>query len=94
MKEIKNIKIIVFLMMMVLLLPSCATNSRATSYKDLDTSSINKIEYMYVGSKNSDIYHKPSCEWAQKIHGENLIEFIDRVDANAYGYRACKVCKP
>ena len=28
---------------------------------------------LYVGSKNSDIYHKPECEWAKRIKPENLV---------------------
>ncbi len=50
--------------------------------------------YSYVGSVNSDIYHNPSCQWAQKIHSENEIWFISEDDARSNGYRACKVCRP
>lgn len=28
---------------------------------------------LYVGSKNSKYYHKPSCKWAKKIKQKNLI---------------------
>lgn len=48
----------------------------------------------YVGSINSDIYHYPSCEWAQKIQPANEIWFSSPQDARAHGYRACKVCRP
>lgn len=51
-------------------------------------------EYMFVGSKNSNIYHKPSCKWAQKIVSYNLVTFKDAADAKSYGYRPCKVCRP
>ena len=49
---------------------------------------------VYVGSKNSNIYHYPSCEWAKKISSQNEIWFDSVTDAKAHGYRACKVCKP
>ena len=48
----------------------------------------------YVGSINSNIYHYPSCIWAQKINPENEIWFTSVADAKVHGYRACKVCKP
>ena len=32
-----------------------------------------KEDCLYVGSKSSDIYHKPDCKFAKKIKPENLI---------------------
>ena len=32
-----------------------------------------KEECLYVGSKNSDKYHKPDCKWAKRIKPENLV---------------------
>ena len=48
----------------------------------------------YVGSKNSDVYHYPSCHYVDRINPENLIYFDTPGDAIAAGYRPCKVCKP
>jgi len=48
----------------------------------------------FVGSKNSDKYHDPDCQWAQKISPQNLVEFEDETEAEAAGYAPCKVCKP
>ena len=48
----------------------------------------------YVGSVNSDKYHDPDCEWAQKIKPENEIWFDSIEDAEDNGYHACKVCRP
>jgi len=64
------------------------------SYSQPIPSSEQTSEYMYVGSQNSTIYHKPSCRWAQKIASYNLVTFKDAADAKSYGYRACKVCRP
>ena len=47
-----------------------------------------------VGSKNSKKYHRPTCQWAQKIKPENKVVFKDAKEAKQAGYRACKVCKP
>lgn len=49
---------------------------------------------LYVGSKNSDKYHRPSCEWAKKISPANEVWFSSAADARAKGYVPCKVCKP
>jgi len=48
-----------------------------------------------VGSNFSTIYHRPSCEWARKVSKRNLIVFQGgSAEAKAFGYRACRVCRP
>jgi len=32
-------------------------------------------QYKYVGSAKSNKYHYHSCEWALKIHPDNLVTF-------------------
>lgn len=49
---------------------------------------------MFVGSRKSDEYHYPSCQWAQKISPSNLICFSSSADARAHGYVPCRVCNP
>ncbi len=51
-------------------------------------------DYKYVGSKKSDKYHYPTCEWAQKIKPENLVTFASAQEALKGGYVPCKVCRP
>lgn len=51
-------------------------------------------EYAYVGSRNSDKYHLPSCRHAKNIDEENLLGWASREEAEAAGYSACKVCRP
>lgn len=48
----------------------------------------------FVGSKSSNIYHRPSCSSARRIKDSNLVRFTSREDAARRGYRACKRCKP
>lgn len=48
----------------------------------------------FVASKYSNIYHKPTCKWAQKIKPRNLITFSSGSEARRKGYHPCKVCKP
>lgn len=48
----------------------------------------------FVGSKNSDVYHYPSCSYAQKIKPENLITFESAQDAVNKGYHPCSFCDP
>jgi hypothetical protein len=48
---------------------------------------------LLVGSKNSDKYHNPSCTWAGRISGKNLVTFASKEEAERAGYVPCKVCK-
>ncbi|MGZ4908686.1 MAG: Ada metal-binding domain-containing protein [Halobacteriota archaeon] len=48
----------------------------------------------FVGSKNSNVYHIPSCYEAQKIKPQNQVTFPNAQAALAAGYRPCKVCNP
>ena len=51
-------------------------------------------QYKYVGSAKSNKYHYPSCEWALKIHPDNLVTFMSAKEALNAGYIPCKVCRP
>ena len=51
-------------------------------------------DYKYVGSAKSNKYHYPSCEWALKIHPDNLVTFKSAKEALDVGYVPCKVCRP
>lgn len=48
----------------------------------------------YWASSNSNKFHKPSCEWAQKISSKNKVVFHSRSEALNAGYRPCQVCSP
>ena len=48
----------------------------------------------YWASANSNKFHYPSCEWAQKISGKNKIVFNSREEAINSGYSPCQVCSP
>ena len=51
-------------------------------------------DYKYVGSSKSNKYHYPTCEWASKIHPDNLVTFKSAKEALDAGYIPCKVCRP
>ncbi len=42
----------------------------------------------FVGSRNSTLYHLPSCASAKRIKPENIVCFISEEDAQAKGYKA------
>jgi len=58
------------------------------------TSILLAADYKYVGSKKSNKYHYPSCQWAKKIKPYNLVTFQSAKEAQEAGYVPCKVCKP
>ncbi len=48
----------------------------------------------YWGSSKSGKFHRPSCEWAQKIYSNNKVVFHSRSEAINAGYQPCQVCSP
>jgi len=46
----------------------------------------------YVGSKNSNKYHLPSCRYAKGIKPENLVCFASKEDALKRGYQPDTNC--
>jgi len=47
---------------------------------------------VFIASVKSKKYHRPSCQWAQRIKDKNRIEFKSEQEARDKGYGACKVC--
>jgi len=50
--------------------------------------------YKYIASKNSNIFHKPDCRWANRIKPENLVGYNSKEEVMKAGKRPCKMCKP
>ena len=46
----------------------------------------------FVGSKESNVYHVPSCHYVNRILKKNEIWFKTREAADKKGYRGCYVC--
>lgn len=46
----------------------------------------------FVGSKNSNKYHLPTCQWVKRIKPENIICFASAEDAVKKGYLPDKGC--
>ncbi len=46
----------------------------------------------FVGSKNSNIYHLPTCSYAKRIKPENIVCFKSAEDAVSKGYQPDKSC--
>lgn len=60
---------------------------------DLKKESVaNNKDCMFVGSKNSDKYHKPDCRFAKNIKPENIVCFKSEEDAKSNGYVGDKGC--
>ena len=50
-------------------------------------------ECAFVGSKNSDKYHLPTCTWADRIKPENRVCFSSEEDAASQGYQPASCIK-
>ena len=51
-------------------------------------------EWNYVASRNSKVFHHPSCRYVKRILPKNLIGFYSREEATKSGRRPCRICKP
>ena len=67
-----------------------ANGKAASTYK----SSTKDDNGIYWASKESDKFHRPSCEWAQEIIEPNLIIYYSRKEAIDDGREPCHVCYP
>ena len=66
--------------------------SNVTSDAPAQDSSSDSGEYW--ASAKSDKFHRPDCEWAQKISSKNKKVYHSRDDAIAAGNVPCEVCNP
>jgi hypothetical protein len=51
-----------------------------------------KKDCAFMGSKNSNKYHLPSCQWAKRIKPENVVCFKSVEDATSKNYQPDKGC--
>lgn len=49
---------------------------------------------MLNGCRTTRIYCRENCPPGRRTKPENRVHFESEADAQAAGYRACKVCKP
>lgn len=52
------------------------------------------IGRIVVGSRTQSIYHRETCDWANRINVRNRVAFASDAEARAAGYQGCKVCQP
>ena len=56
---------------------------------------VRSVEYrVYIGNRNSKIFHIPSCPSVADMKEKNKSPFAAREDAVAAGYRPCRRCNP
>ena len=48
----------------------------------------------FTGSDTTKIFCHPTCAHARRTSRAHTVEFRSLADAEAHGYRACKVCRP
>jgi methylphosphotriester-DNA--protein-cysteine methyltransferase len=54
----------------------------------------NAPQQAVVGNNNTNIYHRPECEWANAIGHSKRVKFNSPSDAEGSGYRRCLTCRP
>lgn len=73
---------------------SAADSAVAAEEKAKPQAESGAVEYSYVASKNSQVFHKMGCRWAKNIKPENLVVYDNKDEAIKAGKRPCKLCKP
>ena len=69
-------------------------NGDTPAIDDTSSSSSSSSGTTYLASSSSGKFHKPNCEWAQKISSKNKVVFHSRDEAISSGYQPCSVCNP
>lgn len=69
-----------------------SANSNLSSAENSASVNTDNQKCAYVASKNSNKYHLPTCQFAQKIKPENKICFSSKEEAEKRGYQGAKCC--
>lgn len=72
--------------------PPEAQNLASGAPNTADSMNIPPKNCAFVGSKNSNKYHVPSCQFAKRIKPENIVCFSSADDAAKKGYQPDKGC--
>ena len=51
-------------------------------------------ESVYIGNKNSHVFHLSTCTYVNKMSDKNKVEFNSKEEALAAGYEPCSKCNP
>jgi len=70
------------------------TQAKQTTTTSAATTTTKTQAGVFVGSKNSNVFHRLDCTYAKRIKESNRVYFSSYEDAIAKGYRPCKVCNP
>jgi methylphosphotriester-DNA--protein-cysteine methyltransferase len=49
-------------------------------------------EAAIVACRSTHIYCRPTCHYDRRVKERNRVKFVSCEEAEAAGYRACKVC--
>ncbi|NLY21082.1 MAG: nuclease [Tissierellia bacterium] len=60
----------------------------------IEDTSIEPDEVLYIGNKNSKIFHSNSCDSVSKMKESNKVNIENRDFAISNGYKPCNICKP
>jgi Metal binding domain of Ada/PGF-CTERM motif len=94
MRADKVVSFSVVILIITALLAASVTVPAALQPAAAQSTKVQSYAGSFVGSKNSNVYHYPSCTSAATIKSSNLVTFATVEDACARGYRPCKVCNP
>ena len=56
--------------------------------------STDETDIIYIGNKNSQVFHQESCSSVKSMSDKNKVIFLTRDEAIEEGYSPCERCKP
>ena len=70
---------------------------RRSASNDMGVAPLNEnvpAEEVYVANRNSDLFHRPSCKWIERIDERHRLVFRSPREALANNFRPCRACHP
>ena len=61
--------------------------------RKLEAGTAKKTGLTFVGSKDSNRYHRPTCPYASNIPSNKQIWFKTKAEAEKRGYKPCEKCR-
>ncbi len=66
----------------------------SATVRSLSTDETYDTDIIYIGNKNSHVFHQESCSSVKSMSDKNLVIFLTRDEAIEQGYEPCGRCNP
>ena len=74
-------------------MPACSKSESAANHDRASATGAEARSKPFLASARREVYHLATCKWAAKINDDNLLGYDTAADAEADGFRLCKICE-